>query len=286
MAVGKPTPIQSGGDAGGMYRIHPIRTGTLTSPKDALTYKFDRDFDVVFPSLSFLVEPTDDDRPTCLVDTGVRSREDPYIERRGKIVGPPYGGPEPLLEGLADREVEPADVDMVLLSHLHHDHVGNVAEFPDAEFVCQRDEWDAAMAPIPLLEAAYSDVDLEWLDDHGVTFVDGETSVADGLDLVPTPGHTEGSQSVVVETADGPHALIADLAYTQHNLDPGREHIVDGAGRHLPVTSDPDLSYIPPGTHVDVAAAYDSIERIRRRVGPDGVIIPGHDAEYARVYPD
>lgn len=278
--------MPSGGDGGGMYRIHPIRTGTLTSPKDALTYKFDREIDVVFPSLSFLLEPTDADRPTCLVDTGVRPREDPYIQRRGKIVGPPYGGPEPLLDGLADRGVEPQDVDIVLLSHLHHDHVGNVAAFPDAEFVCQRDEWETAMDPLALFEDSYPDPDLDWLDDHGVTLVDGETSIADGIDLVPTPGHTEGSQSVVVETTAGPHALIADLAYTQHNLDPSREYIVDAAGRHLPVTPDADLPYIPPGTHVDVAAAYDSIERVRDRVGADGEIIPGHDAEYATEYPN
>lgn len=273
------------GDGGGMYRIHPIRMGTLTSPKDALTYKFDRETTVVFPSLAFLLEPTEAGRPVCLVDTGVRPREDAYIRRRGKIVGPPYGGPEPLLEGLANRGYEPDDIDQVLLSHLHHDHVGNVSEFPHAEFVCQRDEWEAAFDPIPLLADAYPDVDLEWLEEHGITLVDGETSVAEGIDLVPTPGHSEGSQSVVVETTAGPHALIADLAYTQHNLDPSREHIVDGAGRHLPVTPDPDLPYIPPGTHVDVAAAYDSIERIRDRVGPNGEIIPGHDAEYAAEYP-
>jgi hypothetical protein len=45
MAVGKPTPMHPAGDGASMYRIHPIRTGTLTSPKDALTYKFDRETD-------------------------------------------------------------------------------------------------------------------------------------------------------------------------------------------------------------------------------------------------
>jgi glyoxylase-like metal-dependent hydrolase (beta-lactamase superfamily II) len=268
-----------------MYRIHPIRTGTLTSPKDAFTYLFDRETDVVIPTLSFLLEPTDPDRPTCLVDTGVRAREDEYIERHDKIVGPPYGGPEPLLDGLAERDVDAGEVDHVILTHLHHDHVANVDQFPDAEFVCQRDEWEVATDPLPLFDYLYPDEEMDWLADHGVTLVDGETTLADGIDLVPTPGHTEGSQSVVVETEAGPHALIADLAYTRHNLDPGREYIVDAAGRYLPATPAPELSYIPPGLHVDVEAAYDSIERLRDRVGPDGVIIPGHDAEYHDEYP-
>ncbi|MFB6310231.1 MAG: N-acyl homoserine lactonase family protein [Salinirussus sp.] len=269
-----------------MYTIHPIKSGTLTSPKNALTYKHDPHTDVVFPTLSFLLQSTDDG-PTVLIDTGVRPREDPYIERRGKIVGPPYGGPEPVRDGLAEYGLGPADVDTVILTHLHHDHVGNVNLFPDVRFVCQREEWETARDPLPLYVDSYPDVDVDWLADNAdLDLVDGETDLAPGITLVPTPGHTEGSQSVIVETSAGPHALIADLAYNQHNLDPGRDHIIDAAGRYLPVTPRPDLPYIPPGTLVDIPEAYDSIERIRDRVGSDGAIIPGHDPEYAPEYPE
>jgi glyoxylase-like metal-dependent hydrolase (beta-lactamase superfamily II) len=107
----------------------------------------------------------------------------------------------------------------------------------------------------------------------------------DGIELVPTPGHTEGSQSVVVETTGGTHALVGDLAYTQHNLRPGLSSIVDATGEMLTVTS-VGWNYVPPGTVVDVAACYESIRRLRDRVGRGGMILPGHDASLAGRYPE
>lgn len=116
------------------------------------------------------------------------------------------------------------------------------------------------------------------------TLVDGCCQLRTGIELIPTPGHTEGSQSVVVETDGGPHALVGDLAYTRHNLEPSLSEIVDANGETVAVTPT-DHDYVPPGTVVDVAACYRSMERIRDRVGPDGVILPGHDAELATEYP-
>lgn len=261
-----------------MYSIRPIKCGALTAPKSALTYRVDRDIDVEFPVYAFLLVPDESDEPVVLVDTGLLAEDTAYMSGRGRSVGPPGGGSEPLLAGLAASGYAPADVDTVVLTHLHHDHTANVDLFEDAEFVVQRSELDAARDPLPIVAAAYREGVLDELEDRTVTVVDGDAELRDGIDLVHTPGHTEGMQSVVVETAEGPRALVGDLAYNQHNLDPERESIVDASGRERAVTSK-EMSYIPPGTHVDVAACYESIAALRERVGPAGRLVSSHDAE-------
>lgn len=268
-----------------VYCIHPIRVGTLTSNKDALTLNLDRNVEVTFPVVSFLITPTaPDDDAVVVVDTGVRQWDDDYILRRGKTVGPPGGGPEPLVEGLADAGIAPQDVDTLVLTHCHHDHIANVGLFPDADLVVQHAELEAANDPLPVFAETYPDQDLATVRAAEPTVVDGEHHLREGIDLLPTPGHTEGSQSVLVTTAHGIHALVGDLAYTRHNLDPGLSSIVDAAGECLAVTP-VESDYVPPGTVVDVAACYESIRRLRDRIGPDGVILPGHDAELATSYP-
>jgi hypothetical protein len=74
-----------------MYRIHPFRCGTLTTPKDATTYLTDRDVELAFPVYAFLLEPTTDDAPTVLVDAGVKPSDSAYMRRNDREVGPPGG---------------------------------------------------------------------------------------------------------------------------------------------------------------------------------------------------
>ena len=260
-----------------MYAIHPILCGTLSSTKSALTYRVDRGMDFEFPIYAFLVVPVDpDDETVVLVDTGLVSTDSAYMRGRGRDVGAPGGGAQPLVDGLAEYGYVPKDVDIVVLTHLHHDHTANIDRFDDAEFVVQRRELDAARDPIPILASAYRDGALAELDAQTIRIVDGDTELRDGIDLLLTPGHTEGMQSVVVETAAGPCALIGDLAYGQHNLQPGLETIRDASGRAQRVTP-MEMDYIPPGTHVDVAACYESIARLRERVGPAGLLVSSHD---------
>lgn len=268
-----------------MYTIHPIQCATLTSYKDSLTYKLDREVKVEFPVLSFLVTADDpDDDTVILVDTGVKEADDDYIVGRDKQVGPPGGGPDPLVDGLAEQGLAPADVDHVIITHLHHDHTSNNELFTEAEFLVQRGELEAFHDPIPLFANTCPEDNVAALEEMDVTVTDGDYRLREGIELLLTPGHTEAMQSVVVQTAACPHALIADLAYSKHNLDPSLTSITDAAGQTLETTP-VDYDYCPPGTLVDVAACYDSIARLRDRVGPDGVLLPGHDAELADRYP-
>ena len=109
---------------------------------------------------------------------------------------------------LAEHDLSPADVRIVINSHLHFDHCGQNAVFKHAPFYVQRTELDRARSD-------KSEVS-EWFDFAGARFelIDGDAQIADGVRVVATPGHTVGHQSVVVDTPDGGAVMIGDAAYT------------------------------------------------------------------------
>ena len=92
------------------------------------------------------------------------------------------------------------EIDAVVLTHVHLDHVGWAAEgsrpmFPRAEYVVQRDEVEHVRGG-----TTYERMIRPIVDAGQLRVVDGET-VLRGMRLVPTPGHTPGHQSVVTERA-------------------------------------------------------------------------------------
>jgi N-acyl homoserine lactone hydrolase len=89
------------------------------------------------------------------------------------------------------------DVDLVVNCHLHFDHIGGNPAFAGTPIHCQRAELDTARTTdytVPQL-----------VDFAGATYelLDGEAELAPGVHVIPTPGHVDGHQSVVLECADG-----------------------------------------------------------------------------------
>ncbi|GAC1677906.1 MAG: hypothetical protein PVS3B2_20300 [Candidatus Dormibacteraceae bacterium] len=111
-------------------------------------------------------------------------------------------------EALAEHDLSPADVRVVINSHLHFDHCGQNAVFKHAPFYVQRSELERARRE--------KSVANEWFDFAGARFelIDGDAQIADGVRVVATPGHTVGHQSVIVDTDDGGAVMIGDAAYT------------------------------------------------------------------------
>ncbi len=254
------------------YTVYPIRCGTLDLPKSGLTYLLDEGQTVRSPVVVLLLLPDDpDDDWVGVVDAGAAEGE-----LAGRNI--PDGGADPIREGLAEQGVEPGDIDHLILTHLHHDHAANVELFSDAEVLIQQAELAAARDPLPYMERVYIDDQLAAVERADTTVVEGGYRLREGIELRLTPGHTEGMQSVVVDTAGGPHALVCDLVYCRQNLDPSLTEIRDVDGRTIEIEpADYDADYVPPGLHVDVQACYDSFERMRERVGTGGTVVAGHD---------
>jgi N-acyl homoserine lactone hydrolase len=111
-------------------------------------------------------------------------------------------------DALAEHDLSPADVRIVINSHLHFDHCGQNAVFKHAPFYIQRTELMRARR-----EAGPT---AEWFDFAGARFelLDGDAEIAEGVRVVATPGHTVGHQSVLVEGDGGVSVMIGDAAYT------------------------------------------------------------------------
>jgi glyoxylase-like metal-dependent hydrolase (beta-lactamase superfamily II) len=123
-----------------------------------------------------------------------------------------------LSERLAACDVDPADVDLLVLSHLHFDHVGGSRLAPEAEIVVQRAEWRAAVADVD--GDIYMPADLDH--DRRMRLLDGEWDVfGDGrVTVLPTAGHTPGHQALVLRTDDGGElVLCGDACYFRRSLE-------------------------------------------------------------------
>lgn len=111
-------------------------------------------------------------------------------------------------EALRRVDVDPSDVRWVINSHLHFDHCGQNAVFPQAPIYVQRTEYEG--------RHRYHDTPAAWLEYAGARFelLDGEQEIVSGVSVVTTPGHTPGHQSVRVVTTAGPALLTGDACWT------------------------------------------------------------------------
>jgi N-acyl homoserine lactone hydrolase len=110
-----------------------------------------------------------------------------------------------------------ASIDVVINTHLHFDHCGGNHLFTGRPIYVQRQELDDARS-----EDDYTI--REWVDAPGLHYisVDGALELLPGLRIVPTPGHTRGSQVVVVEPGGRPVVIAGDTAVLFAELDEPR----------------------------------------------------------------
>jgi len=147
-------------------------------------------------------------------------------------------------DALREVGVEPDSIDAVVMTHLHFDHSGGTTRrttlgglepvFKRAKHIIQKLEWEDATHPHERNRASYLQDNVGPLGDAGlIQLVDGETEIAPGVRVVPTPGHTRGHQSVLIGPQDGPKALfLGDVVPTAvhtrlpwvmaYDLDPAR----------------------------------------------------------------
>ena len=113
------------------------------------------------------------------------------------------GGPDEVLndwrvvnrsvaDALAGLDMTPADIDLVINTHLHFDHCGQNAVFSHAPCCVQRTELDRAKRESPDLDDWFGFMNARW------ELLDGDIEILPGLSVITTPGHTVGHQCVVV----------------------------------------------------------------------------------------
>jgi glyoxylase-like metal-dependent hydrolase (beta-lactamase superfamily II) len=167
------------------------------------------------PIPCFLVEHPE--RGPIMIDTGFT----PGANNFGRVGGVMFRGVKnlrPAGEQLRERGIDPAAIELVVMTHLHFDHASGIGQFPNAEFVVERREKAAVRGG--LLKGyvpSHMDQTAKWreIDVAGEHDVLGDGSIR----LVFTPGHTGGHCSVQLETADGPLLLTGDAAYARRSIE-------------------------------------------------------------------
>jgi len=218
-------------------RIHVIQTGTVAikqiqrqgreTGNPLLNIVFDKYWTEPLPIFAFVIEHPEG---LIIVDTGetARATEPGYFPRwhpyyrygvREWVQPEEEIGPQMRAIGL-----DPKDVRWVLLTHLHTDHAGGLAHFPEAEHLISRSEYSYAKGIRGLLRGYPSNRWPRWFDP---TLIDMQpepissfpssyaVTRAGDIHFVPTPGHTLGHLSVIVTTPDVTYFLAGDASYTQ-----------------------------------------------------------------------
>ncbi len=160
-----------------------LRTGfAILPPEDQATHTGDR--------LMMCAYAIRHPKGVFLFDTGIGS--DPVVDEQYSLVH------WDLDDQLAANGLGRSDVVAVANCHLHFDHAGGNARFPGIPIIAQRIEHETALAT--------EDYTLPGIADFpGARYelLDGEAPIWPGLTVIPTPGHTAGHQSLVVETRQG-----------------------------------------------------------------------------------
>ena len=186
---------------------------------------------------------------TILVDTGFGAMDKEDLKSQFKRT------PEHTLEAqLGKFDIAPEEIRLVVNTHLHIDHCSGNHLLPNARFVVQRSELEYALHPLPVHRPAY-DVDLSTTK---FDFLDGDADIADGVRVIVTPGHSPGSQAVLVDTEGGLFILAGDTIAHYVNMEVPKGD-----------------SFWPGPLYLDLREYYESLDRLRDL---EGTILPGHDA--------
>ena len=149
-----------------------------------------------------------------LVDTGMGPGPHPDRENRtGDLIN------QLKLQGL-----EPEEVDIVVFTHLHPDHVGwnlrfederAIPNFPNAEYLVPQKDWDHFTEPKNLRKASYVRDYVVPLEKLGcMKLIDGETAVTDEISTLPTPGHTPGHQVILISSQGEKAMVVGDVLHS------------------------------------------------------------------------
>ena len=266
----------------GKWKVTTIDCGYLLSKKvNLVPAGGDPDLIVSLPDLAFLLQ---DGEKNILIDNGRNERY--LIDGKGWGGFPAFISEQKLLDSLAAQGLKPQDIDAVIYTHLHNDHAGNCHLFMDATAYCQEEEWDNLLNPCPA-ELPRRDFDFDIIpylkQTKGLIKIDGDCELMEGIRVVKTPGHTRGSQSVIVNTTNGLRAFIGDLCHLECMAFPQSTELMNYEGEILKITPGPkDWMVMPSSLVYNYYEFYRSIDKVRAIV-PEwnpGYIVFGHDAKY------
>jgi N-acyl homoserine lactone hydrolase len=230
------------------YIIHPMVVGLNETDQGIMTYLKGYGKRIYLPIYVFYLEGGPE---KILVDTGLEQfMVPPGVEKECGLQVLEFE------EALETHGLKPEDIDIIIHTHLHNDHCENDYKCTNAKVYVQKKEYEFFLNPHPIDHRYFPDL----LDEVEVVQVDGDTEIVDGIQVLLTPGHTVGGQSVVINTRQG-KAVITGFCCNEKNFPPKG-----------PV--------VPSGVHINVIDAYESARRVWELAD---ILIPLHDLAVGRL---
>jgi glyoxylase-like metal-dependent hydrolase (beta-lactamase superfamily II) len=173
----------------------------------------------------------DEEQPSRVMTFLVRSRGKNILVDTGMGAWGFYRfGDGVLPEGLKELGVSPEQIDVVLPTHLHGDHVGwntrpsangPVPTFPNARYLFQQADWDHftnsdflnGESILPVQKTMITNCLLPLKDSGLMDLIGYEHPITDEVTLLHTPGHTPGHVTVVIQSAGKAALLVGDVAH-------------------------------------------------------------------------
>jgi N-acyl homoserine lactone hydrolase len=229
------------------YIIHPMVVGINETDQGVMTYLKGYGKRIYLPIYVFYLEGGPE---KILVDTGLEQFMVPEgVEEQCGFKVQEF---EDALDGFG---LKPEDIDIIIHTHLHNDHCENDYKCTNARVYAQKKEYEFFKDPHPADHRYFPDL----LDDVNVVLVEGDQEIVPGIQVMLTPGHTPGGQSIVINTKKG-KAVITGFCCNEQNFP----------------ASGP---LVPCGVHLNLLDAYESIHRVKEIAD---IIIPTHDLSVGR----
>lgn len=255
--------MQADGQAtGAVYRIFALKyAGPLTS--SVAKVLLDTDWDKTIER-NYYIWVVQGEGRTVVIDCRVRQARAEQRNLRG------YVSPAEVLQRIG---IDAARVEHLVITHIHHDHVGGLELFPQAKVYVQRKEFDFwvtdPIARRPPFARVSDPAAVQGIcalrGSERLVLVDGNQEILPGIELLLTPGHTPALQSVAVATAKGLAVLTSDCA-------------------HVHRTFEMDM---PSSIMCDLPEWMRSLAKLRQRVsGKLDMLFPGHDVAMYLNYPE
>ena len=278
--LGHPLP---GGREGATVRLRPLLAAEIEAPPNlavrrgvrlemprALLSRSKREW---LPEPAFLVEHPG--AGPVLIDTGMHASVE--VDPRGNLgrIASRLFNFRGIGEGVPGQlralGIEPGEVHVVVMTHLHTDHASGVSEFPNATFVVDGREWASAAESRPSLRGYHPpqfDHAFDWRTvDYDSELVESLSPFGRSIDLfgdgsvrlLSTPGHSAGHQSVLLRLRGRDALVCGDAAYTRRTID---EEL---------------LPLILVDEHLFRRSLHEMQHFVKRE--PEAVVIPGHDPD-------
>jgi len=246
------------------YTIKPLILSKVISEKGPMTYLAYAGQPIIRPYVLWYILAGD---KHVLVDTAIEAED--YRNYHPGFKNMPFEPVQSFEDALAKVDCVPDDIDIVIQTHLHMDHIYNTSKCKNAVIYVQEKELNFALNPHPIFEIVYP---REVIKKLNFEVIKGDQTILPGIAVMLVPGHTPGGQAVVVDTAKG-KAVISGFCSIMENFNPPED---------VKTKVSPFASYpvIAPGIHTDLFQAYESVLKVKQVAD---IIIPMHDPKMAEM---